>query len=85
MRAAFEDRMQRRRQGIAAIVKRVSSAGLLREEWSAAEVADVLFEASAPSSYQILVVEQGWKPARFGDWLVWQARSFLRKKGGRRP
>jgi AcrR family transcriptional regulator len=83
MRAAFEDRMQRRRQGIAAIVKRVSGAGLLREEWSVGEVSDVLFEVSAPSSYQILVVEQGWKPARFGDWLVWQGRSFLRKSAKR--
>lgn len=80
VRSAFEDRMKRRRNGIGQIVKRVNSAGLLREEWSTAEVSEALFAASAPSSYQTLVVEQGWKPARYGEWLVWVARSFLRKR-----
>jgi AcrR family transcriptional regulator len=79
VRAAFNDRMEHRRRGLVQIIKRLSGAGLLREEWSVGEMTDALFEASAPSSYQILVVEQGWKSQRFGDWLVWLARSFLRK------
>lgn len=81
--AAFDDRMQHRLRGLGQIVKRVGGAGLLREEWSVGEVADGLFEASAPSSYQVLVVERGWKPERFGAWLVWLARSFLRKSARR--
>lgn len=78
VRAAIDDRMQHRRQGILQIVKRLSSAGLLRAEWSAGEVADALWEASTPFSFETLVVERGWKPARFAEWLVWLSRSFLR-------
>jgi AcrR family transcriptional regulator len=80
MRAAIDDRMQHRRQGIGQVVKRLSGAGLLREEWSAGEVTDVLWEASTPFSYETLVVERGWKPARFAEWLVWLFRSFLRAR-----
>ena len=80
VRAALEDRMQLRRRGFAAIVKRIAADGRLRPEWSAGEVVDALWEAGAPSSYQHLVVERGLKPSRFRDWLVWLERSFLRKQ-----
>ena len=80
VRAAIDDRMQHRRRGIAQIVKRLSSTSRLREEWSVGEIADALWEASAPYSYEALVVERDWKPARFAEWLVWLARSFLRPR-----
>lgn len=77
LRTAFDDRMKRRRQGLVQIVKRVGSAGLLRKPWTATEVADALWQASTPASYETLVVECGWKPARYGEWLAWLAQSFL--------
>jgi AcrR family transcriptional regulator len=80
VRAALEDRMQLRRRGFESIVKRIAADGRLRPEWSVGEVVDALWEAGAPSSYQHLVVERGWKPARYREWLVWLARSFLHKR-----
>ncbi|MBC7174445.1 MAG: TetR/AcrR family transcriptional regulator [Polyangiaceae bacterium] len=80
VRAALEDRMQRRRQGLAAIVKRLAAAGFLRKGWSQKEIVDVLWEAGAPSSYQHLVVERGWKPGRYRDWLIWIAMSFVNER-----
>ena len=80
VRAALEDRMRRRRRGLGALVERLAKEGRLYKEWSNAEVVDALWEAGAPSSYQHLVVERGWKPVRYRDWLIWLARSFLRKR-----
>lgn len=80
VRAALEDRMQRRRAGLESIVVRIAKQGRLREEWSSREVVDALWEAGSPSSFQHLVLERGWTPARHKDWLVWLARAFLRKR-----
>jgi AcrR family transcriptional regulator len=79
VRAALEDRMQRRREGLSFAVSRIAKAGLLRKEWSAKEVVDALWEASAPTSYRHLVVERDWKPTRYCDWLLWLAHSFVRE------
>ena len=80
VRAAFDDRMQVRRHGLRAIVERLAAAGRLKKEWSHDEIVDALWEASAPTSYHHLVVERGWKPARYAEWLVWLARSFTKKR-----
>ena len=80
VRAALEDRMQHRRRGLEVIVKRIAADGRLREEWSTGEVVDALWEAGAPSSFQHLVVERHWKPTRHRDFLVWLARSFMRRR-----
>lgn len=81
VRAALEDRMERRREGLAHAVARIARAGRLRKDWAQREVVDALWEASAPTSYQHLVVERGWKPARYRDWLTWLARSFVLDAG----
>jgi AcrR family transcriptional regulator len=80
VRAAFENRMERRRQSYAAIVRRIALAGRLRKDWSIREIVDALWEAGSPSSYQHLVVERGWTPSRYGEWLIWLGRSFLKKR-----
>ncbi len=77
VRAALEDRMQARRNGFRAIVDRVAKSGRLKKDFTRAEVVDALWEAGAPTSYEHLVVERGWKPARYRDWLLWLTRSFL--------
>lgn len=80
VRAAFDDRMQARRRGLAAVVKRLAAEGRLAQGWSNTEIVDALWEAGAPSSYQHLVVERGWKPSRYGEWLIWLARTFIRQR-----
>jgi len=77
VRAAFEDRMERRRAGLLRIVKALEQDGRLRTDWTCEEVADILWELGSPSSFEHLVTERGWTTERFGDWLLWAARSFL--------
>ncbi len=78
VRTAFEDRMAERRRALRACLEPLEAAGRLRPEWRLEEAVDLLWEISAPSSYEHLVIERGWSPKRFRDWLVWAARSLLR-------
>lgn len=78
-RAAFDDRMNLRREGLLALTRTLQRAGLLVADWSAPKVAEILCEAGAPSSYQYLVVERGWTPKEFERWLVHLGRSFLQR------
>ncbi|KAB2898491.1 MAG: TetR/AcrR family transcriptional regulator [Kofleriaceae bacterium] len=75
--AAFEDRMRQRRGGFAEVLRVIEEQGKLSPDWTARQVADVLWEASAPSSYEHLVVERGWSVKTFERWLLHLARSFL--------
>lgn len=75
--AALEDRMRLRRAGYAEMLRRIDEAGRLSPAWTARQVADILWEATAPSSFEHLVVERGWSIKTFERWLVHLARSFL--------
>lgn len=76
-RAAFEDRMARRREGLLHTLRVLKRQGRLARGWTAARAADALWEAGAPSSFQHLVVERGWSEAEFERWLVHLGRSLL--------
>lgn len=76
-RAAFEDRMARRRGGLLEGLRAVKRQGRLARGWKVEQVADALWEAGAPSSYQHLVVERGWSGEAFERWLLHLGRSFL--------
>jgi hypothetical protein len=78
-RAAFDDRMSSRHEGLLALTKILHRARLLTGDFSAAKVADILWQAGAPSSYELLVVERGWTPKEFERWLVFLGRSFLQR------
>ncbi len=77
LRAAFEDRMARRRAALRGLLEPLAREGRLRSGWSLEEATDLLWELSAPSSYEHLVVERDWPPERFSDWLLWSARALL--------
>ena len=67
------------REGLLALTKMLHRAGLLSGDFTTTKVADVLWQAGAPSSYELLVVERGWTPKEFERWLVHLARSFLQR------
>jgi len=76
-RAAFDDRMSARREGLLVLARILHRSGRLIDGWSAPKVADALVDAGSPSSYEHLVVERGWTPKEFERWLVHVGRSFL--------
>jgi len=75
--AALEDRMRLRRAGFTEILRRIDERGKLAPDWTVRQVADVLWEATAPSSFEHLVVERGWSVKTFERWLLHLGRSFL--------
>lgn len=79
VRAAFDDRMSRRRADLARVIKELRARGRLVKTWTSAEIIDLLWQAGAPPSYDLLVVQRGWKPARYKAWLLALARSFVRR------
>jgi AcrR family transcriptional regulator len=77
IRAAFEDRMTRRRAELTGILEALRARRRLVAGWSVREIADILWAAGSPSSYEQLVVQRGWKLARYRRWLQSLARSFV--------
>jgi len=75
--AALEDRMRLRRAGLTEILRRLEESGKLDPDWTVRQVADVLWEASLPTSFEHLVVERGWSVKTFERWLLHLGRSFL--------
>ena len=75
--AALEDRMKLRRGGMTEVLRQIDEAGKLSPDWTVKQVADVLWEASLPSSYEHLVVERGWSVKAFERWLLHLGHSFL--------
>jgi AcrR family transcriptional regulator len=75
--AALEDRMQLRRGGFVEILGAIEKQGRLGTGWTVRQIADVLWEASAPSSYEHLVVERGWSAKTYERWLLHLGHSFL--------
>lgn len=75
--AALEDRMRLRRAGLTELLRKIEEQGKLASDWTVKQVADVLWEAGTPSSYEHLVVERGWSLKTFERYLLHLGRSFL--------
>jgi AcrR family transcriptional regulator len=75
--AALDDRMQLRRAGLREVLRAIDASGKLGAEWSVRQVADILWAASTPSSFEHLVHERGWAVKTFERWLVHLGRSLL--------
>ena len=70
--------MKLRRSGLVEILGVIEDQGKLGSGWTVRQIADVLWEASAPSSYEHLVVERGWSSKTYERWLLHLAHSFLK-------
>jgi TetR/AcrR family transcriptional regulator, regulator of autoinduction and epiphytic fitness len=54
-----------------------AARGLLRDGLDAAAAADVLWALTSPDLYRLLVVETGWAPDRYANWVSASARSLV--------
>lgn len=78
VRRAYDDRMALRRAGLVEILEALEKRKRLVGPWSVIETADILWAAGAPTSYEQLVVQRGWRPGRYKAWLQALARSFVK-------
>jgi AcrR family transcriptional regulator len=69
-RRHWEQVVSERRQGCATIVSMLADRGPLRPDIDAEEAADILWTLADPGLYALLVLERGWLPDRFRDWIA---------------
>ena len=69
--AALLDELTRQRQaGQRVIASALVGAGALRPELRERDAADIIHALLSPELYRLLVVDRGWKQARYERWLV---------------
>jgi AcrR family transcriptional regulator len=72
----------RRRQNQARLIASLSEQGALGPGLSFEEATDVLWALTSYDVYRMLVVERGWKPARYEIWLAQLLIQHLLQPGG---
>lgn len=75
--AAYEDRMQSRRDGLRTIVAALHESGELRDEWTIDEATDALWSLGTPHAFEELVRDRGWSLEQYERWLLYAATTFL--------
>ena len=66
-----------RHTGQSRIARQLAQRGALAEGLTEAEAADVVYALFSPEVYRIFIVERGWRPERFGEWLSKALRDAL--------
>ncbi len=65
------DQMQAERlNGMTIFANQLHERGHLRPEVSADEARDVLWTYNSPQLYELLVMQRGWAPDRYGRWVA---------------
>jgi len=70
VRALAEDGRAQRIRGMRVMAQVLADRGALKPGLTPAEAADVLWLLMDPGVYHRLVIEQGWEPDRYQDWLA---------------
>lgn len=69
--AAILDELTRQRQhGQRVIARSLARAGALRPDLRERDAADLIHALMSPEMYQLLVLDRGWKPERYVEWLT---------------
>lgn len=63
------DYTRRRYQGQGQIARALAQAGKLKPELKGRDAADIIHALMSPEVYRLLVVDRGWKPERYEQWL----------------
>jgi AcrR family transcriptional regulator len=61
---------ERRARNMLILATELADAGAMRDGISIAEAADVIWATNASEFYTLLVLQRGWEPARFEQWLA---------------
>jgi AcrR family transcriptional regulator len=72
-----------RRRGMTIFADALADEGSLRPDVSAAEARDVLWTYNSAELYQLLVMESGWSPERYGRWVATALTAALLPAPGR--
>ena len=65
----WQDISQRRAHNMRALTDDLATTGALRTDLTRDEIADVIWTMNSSEYYALLVLERGWAPQRFTEWL----------------
>jgi AcrR family transcriptional regulator len=68
--------------GMTLFARALDAEGPLRPGVSVEEARDLLWTCNSPESYDLLVLQRGWTPRRYGRWLADTLTAALLKRGG---
>lgn len=66
----WEEMQAERLTGMTHFARALDEGGDLRPDVSADEARDVLWTLNSPELYEVLVLQRGWPPERYGRWVV---------------
>jgi AcrR family transcriptional regulator len=68
--AVWEQMATERLVGMTEFARHLHDGGYLRPDVSFDEARDVLWTYNSPELYDLLVLQRGWEPKRFGRWIA---------------
>jgi AcrR family transcriptional regulator len=68
--ALLDDLTRQRQQGQQLIARSLARAGALRPKLRERDAADIIHALMSPEVYRLLVLDRGWRPERYEQWLV---------------
>ena len=75
--AMWREIAERRARNMRMFVADLAATGVLREDISRADAADIIWATNSPEFYVLLVHERGWKPDHYAGWLADAWRRLL--------
>ena len=68
--AILDELTRQRQQGQRVIARSLARAGALGPGLRERDAADLIHALMSPEMYQLLVLDRGWRPARYVEWLT---------------
>src|SRR5262245_45072664 len=68
--ALLDDLNRQRQRGQSLVARSLARAGGLRPPLRERDAADIIHALMSPELYRLLVVERGWRPERYQEWLT---------------
>jgi AcrR family transcriptional regulator len=75
--AALTQLKANRLEGMDEFAALLAARGALRHGVSEQQATDVLWTLNSPELYELLVIERGWNPRRYGRWIAQQLAAAL--------
>ena len=70
VRALVDEGKRQRRYGMGVLAGQLAERGALRQDLTPDDAADVLWLFNDPLTYHRLVLQRGWSPERYEEWLA---------------
>lgn len=68
--SVWDQMLAERLTGMMEFARHLHEGGHLRPEVSVDEARDILWTYNSPELYELLVIQRGWQPERYGRWIA---------------